>query len=176
MNVFFHNKGIEMINLTKILNSKKVTRSVPAFFSNITPPMVSYSYTKTIANKIFNFKQAVKELDFDVGTSNMTCNCSSSEFKYIPTGHVITGNLDIIKDKSLRKLIQKGPSFREQNNINWDLNAKICREAIRNYKDKWAKRENIDRRVLHEREHTVYSCVERRVQYLKHKCNNVRKK
>ena len=53
--------------------------------------------------------------------------------------HVITGNLSIIKDSKLRQLIKKGPSYREQNNINWNVNAKICKEAISKYKVKWAK-------------------------------------
>ena len=53
MNVFFHNKGIEMINLPQILNNKRVISSIPTFFTNRSPPLVSYSYTKSIANKNF---------------------------------------------------------------------------------------------------------------------------
>ena len=51
----------------------------------------------------------------------MTCSCSSSPSIYAPAGHVVTGNLKIITDYALRKLIMKGPSYREQNNINWTL-------------------------------------------------------
>ena len=100
--------------------------------------MVSYLYTITIAGKIFNLKETVKGLGFDVGTNNMTLIL---EFKCAPTEHVITGNLDIVKDQKLRELIQKWPSFREQNDINWDLNIKICKEAIKINKSKWAKQE-----------------------------------
>ena len=60
-------------------------------------------------------------------------------FKYEPLGHVVTGNLSINKDSKLRQLIKKGPSYREQNNINWNVNAKICKEAVSKYKVKWAK-------------------------------------
>lgn len=56
MNVFFHNKGIEMINLPQILNNKRVTSSIPTFFTNHSLPLASYSYTKSIANIIFNFR------------------------------------------------------------------------------------------------------------------------
>ena len=48
MKVHYHNKGIEMLNLPKILHSKAVRDAVPPFL-NKEPPMVSYTYTKTIS-------------------------------------------------------------------------------------------------------------------------------
>ena len=44
MKVFFHNKGIEMIDLPRILHHKKVLKTIPAFVSQREPPIVSYSY------------------------------------------------------------------------------------------------------------------------------------
>jgi hypothetical protein len=37
----------------------------------------------------------------------------------IPSGHVITGDLNIIQHESLRKVISHGPKFRESQHINW---------------------------------------------------------
>ena len=93
----FHNKEIEMINLHGILHNKKVLRTVPSFVQHIEPPIVSYSYTKSIRYVIFNHKVVIMDIDFSMGTSNMTCNCSFSRFLYAPAGHVIMGNLDIVK-------------------------------------------------------------------------------
>ena len=45
------------------------------------------------------------DIDFSMGTSNMTCNCSSPRFLYAPARHVITGNLDIVKNTELHNLI-----------------------------------------------------------------------
>ena len=129
-----------MIDLPGILHNKKVLTTVPSFVQLIEPPIVSYSYTKSICNVIFNHKAVIKDIDFSTGTSNMTCNCSSSRFLYAPAGHVITGNLDIAKNTELHNLINKGPSFREQNNINWQLNITLCLEAIRKYKIMLARR------------------------------------
>ena len=42
----FSNKGIEMINLSQILNSKPVINAIPSFLSYKEPPIVSYSCTK----------------------------------------------------------------------------------------------------------------------------------
>ena len=47
----------------------------------------------------------------------MCCECSTSKYCYGPAGHVVTGDLSIIKDAKLRSLIEKGPSYREQNYI-----------------------------------------------------------
>ena len=53
----------------------------------------------------------------------LQCQCSMSDFCYQPVGHVVTGDLTIIRDAKLRHLIAKGPSYREQNVIDWTVNA-----------------------------------------------------
>ena len=65
MNVMFHNKGMDMINLSRILNSKKVMAAVPNYLRG-PPPIVSYTYTTTIAGKIFNNRKVVNELNMVV--------------------------------------------------------------------------------------------------------------
>ena len=122
MKVRYHNKGIEMLNLPRILHSKTVKNAVPLFLSNKKLPMVSYTYTKTISGQIFNHKQVVEELDFDNGTEDMHCDCNTSSYCYEPAGHVVTGDLNIIRDAQLRSLIEKGPSYREQNYVDWKIN------------------------------------------------------
>ena len=38
----------------------------------------------------------------------------------IDIGYVLSANLNIIRDRKRKKLIQKGPSYRERSSINWD--------------------------------------------------------
>ena len=85
MKVYYHNKGIEMLDLPRILNIKIVRDTVP--------PMVSYTYTKSICGCIFNQRKVVEELKFDKGTAEMYCECS---YCYEPAGHVVTGDLNFI--------------------------------------------------------------------------------
>ena len=136
LKVHYHNKGIEMIGLPQILNSRCVKDAVPQFLRDREPPMVSYSYSRTISGRIFNQRAVVEELDVDRGTEGMSCNCSSSSYCYVPAGHVVTGDLTIIRDAKLRSLVRKGPSYREQNSIDWDVNERVCREAVADYKRK----------------------------------------
>jgi hypothetical protein len=74
------------VNLSSLLNNKNI---IPACIDN-TPPLVSYQYTSTIASKVFNHK-VVSEIDFAVGSYEMTYHCTNSPYLYGPAGHV-TGN------------------------------------------------------------------------------------
>ena len=141
MSILYHNKGIDMVNLPRILNSKYVRDAVPNFVPSSTPPIVSFKYTKTIAGRIFNQKKVVENLDVNVGTSNMCCDCHTSKCCYGPAGHVVTGDLNVIRDAKLRALIEKGPSYREQNYVDWRVTERLCREAVAKYKHKWSWRE-----------------------------------
>ena len=176
MKIFFHSKGIEMINLPRILHDRRATACIPTFFKCMEPPTVGYSCTKTISSKVFNFRQSVKDLDFEVGTNDMSCACSSSPFISPPLGHIVTGDLNIITDKKLRQLLMKGPNYREQNNINWDVCIKICKKAVKECKVKWAKSERVDVRVLIDWEQTVFSLIDKRVGLLRKKYIHTRKK
>ena len=175
MNVPFHDKGMDMVDLPRILNSKKVGAAIPNYLKG-PPPIVSYTYTRTIGGKIFNNRRAVEELDVENGTEGMQCSCSSSEYKYDLCGHVLTGDLSIIRDVKLRNLIRKGPVFREQNNIDWEVNLKNCKASVSKYVKKWARIASVDRQVLRDWEETVHECIEQRVRCLKQRHVNRRKK
>ena len=61
-------------------------------------------------------------------------------------------------------MIAKGPNYRQQNNINWNINSKICTEAASKYKVKWSKKEKVDKRLLNKWELTVHKCIDKRIQ------------
>ena len=62
----------------------------------------------------------------------MTCDCSKSRFCDENMKHIITGNLDIITNKKLRKLMTYGPNYRTPNRINWDW---VYEEVDKSIKD-----------------------------------------
>ena len=89
----FINKGIDAVNLPSILRSKSVTETVPTYFKEKEPPIISYTYTKTIASKIFNFSSALSDLDYHQFHNNPSqCECNTSSHLYQPYGHVITSD------------------------------------------------------------------------------------
>ena len=138
----FSNKGIDAINISNILHRQKVLSKVPPYFKNQSVPIVSYSYTKTIGSRIFNHKKTLQNLNIEEYLKcPLTCDCTSSPFNYSPSGHVITGDLNIIENESLRNVISHGPKFREPQRLNWNLNFKTIMDAIEDYARSWIKRE-----------------------------------
>jgi hypothetical protein len=77
-------------------------------------PIISYAYTIPVAKKNFNYKHVLYDLNIDDFQSKPPdFTCGSFPFIYNPTGHVITGDLKIINNISLRNVFAKGPKYRE---------------------------------------------------------------
>ena len=58
--VHFRNKGIDAIKISNILNNKHVKAKIPVYFKNTSTPVISYTYNKPIASKIFNYRQSLQ--------------------------------------------------------------------------------------------------------------------
>ena len=131
-----------------------------------------------IAVCTYVYMYTVCKLDMDNGTYDIECSCSSSSYRYMyePCGHIVTGDLSIIRDITVRNLIKKGPSYREQNNIDWKVNEKTSKEAVSRYCQKWAKAAFVDKRVLRDWKETMYSCIDERIKMLQQLHINKRKK
>ena len=164
----FINKGIDAVNLPSILRSKSVTETVPTYFKEKEPPIISYTYTKTIASKIFNFSSTLSDLDYHQFHNNPTqCECNTSSHLYQPYGHVITGDLSIIPNSKLRDLIAKGPKYREPYKVDWDKNLSLLCEAVDQYALQWTKREMVELSVLSSWKEMVKGQIEERISKLK---------
>ena len=85
-------------------------------------------YSDTIRSKLFNYKQTVDSINTSRYNYNASCDCHNSQFINEHHGHIVTGDLRIIENENLRKLISKGPNYREPKTVNW----KKCREEIIN--------------------------------------------
>ena len=109
--IYFHNKGLEFIQLKKILRKPSVMTKLPESFQEDDPPSVVYSLTSTIRNKIFNYKETVDSInteDFEIfGTNLLSCDCYNSPFVDANHGHILTGDLRFLENQKLSKLISK---------------------------------------------------------------------
>ena len=122
------NKGIDDIHLSKIFKSEEVMKSLPDILqedNNI--PIATFKLDNPIRNKILNYKETISSLSFkQVNNSRVEienlpeCNCNESSFCDPAHGHVVTGNLNIIKNKKFRKLLSKGPNYREPKTLNYN--------------------------------------------------------
>ena len=106
------------------LNSiiRKHSGCIPKLFNDNTSPVVIYNLSRPIGSTLFNYKQTVQDVvtnDWKSGNINV-CKCSESKFCDPHHGHIVTGNLKVIKHSKLRSLLCKGPKYREPRNTNWD--------------------------------------------------------
>ena len=138
--IHFHNKGIDKVHLHNMLHNKLVNSKVPIYFKEKEPPVISCRYTDNISRKVFNYNQTSDVNLSKYGNWNQSCDCKSSTFCYEPHGHIITGDLRIVKNRKLRRLLSKGPKYREENTIDRDLNRTILITAVDDYAKNWSKR------------------------------------
>ena len=60
MKIKFLHKGIDAINLPQLLRSQSVMDKIPAYFKDKELPIISYQYTNTVADKLFNFSSTLQ--------------------------------------------------------------------------------------------------------------------
>ena len=117
------NKGVEFINLPRMLNDSKLQNYLPSIPLKFETPMITYKLEPSIACKIFNFNKFVAELDLKAFIENpeiLPCECLDSEFTDKHHKHIVTGDLKIIPNNNLRKILVRGPKFRSTKPINFN--------------------------------------------------------
>ena len=103
--------------------------------------------------------------------SKKTCNCSDSQFLYAPCGHIVTGDLNIVRNVKLRDLLSKGPKYRESVSYSWHQNFSIIMDACEEYARRWAKKEDVEVDTLSEWIKSIADVLKRRIRRLKHSVN-----
>ena len=119
----FINRNINTIPLNKILNSKKMKSLYP---SDMKPKIkTSYKYQDPIRRKVLNYSRTVK----DYHGEELSCTCVNNKYKDPQLGHVVTGDISIVKNRKLRNLLNKGLNYREPENLskNYILKSKFLK-------------------------------------------------
>ena len=160
------------MNLSNILNKKSVQNNIPPYFQNKESPCISYSYTRSVASKIFNYKRSLQLIAFSSLSQNpLPCTCSGSKFLYAPCGHVVTGDLNIVRNEKLRDLLRKGPNFREPVSFTWHQNFDIIMDAGEVYARQWGNKKDVELDFLSEWIKSIGDLVKRRIRRLNHSLN-----
>ena len=127
----FANKGMEHINISAIMNLPEIVQSLPELLQDeMKLPKIVMKLDKPIRNKIMNYESTVRSIhhtnDEDVSftlcsetNTPFPCSCSDSTFCDPNHGHIVTGDLRIVENSKLRKLLSKGPNYRENKTINY---------------------------------------------------------
>ena len=118
ISVPFTNKIIERMRLQSIFNTPIVKRINDKY--NIAPVQIVYTYNQPIGSFVLTHSKIIKQSSMQelLKIANTTCNCANSSFVDAYHKHIITGDLDIIQDIHVRKLLKYGNKHRLNRNLN----------------------------------------------------------
>ena len=174
--VLFHNKAIELINLPSILHNSELSDSLKGLNLDFITPTVVYDLTNPIRSNIFNFKSFVANLDVEEVTANpesLPCHCNNSPFIDKDHGHILTGDLRIVKNNKLRKILSKGPKFRQTQGLDFIKARQHILKGISECINNWCSKHKINENLLQEWKIRTMELVDKRIQHL-NKDNNDR--
>ena len=168
LNIAFVNKGLDFINLPKILRSDTVKGNSPHLMEETDVPMVVYSLSQPIRSKVFNYKKFVKNLDLDLfcrDNKSVPCHCKKYDPIFIDKNakHVLTGNLNIVNNNKLRKLLSKGPKYREPVKIDWKLAKMVIAEALDNFIEQLANKKGVTPEYFGNWKHAILECIDSKI-------------
>ena len=119
-------------SLPKLLQIEDIKAKLPIRDTYRTPN-ISYKYTPTIRSKVTNYHDVIFS---DSCHENMTCNCEQSAYKDSHHQHVLTGNLDIVRNTELRSVLSKGLNYREMEPANKRKALEAIKVGITSYIEK----------------------------------------
>ena len=170
IHINFKNKGIEMVNLTSILQSAEVKETLPSTAKTFSPPTIVYSLDNPISTKIFNFNKFTASLDVDEFLRNpnsLPCSCEHSPFSDNHHKHIISGNLALVENDRLRNLFAKGPKYRESKGIDWNQVESSILKGVGDCASEWSRKHKRNQKVLQAWVTTVTSKVKDKIAWLR---------
>jgi hypothetical protein len=147
----FLNPGFDMLGLGTIFRSEEVQKLLPQPISPFVPlhasyPVITFTHTQPIRNRVFNYKKATKLLrgTFWEEINHTTCACRpAGDFVHPKLGHVLTGDLNLVRNEHLKFILRKGPKYREPRPVDWDEVRGELGRGIAATIEKWSKLEDI---------------------------------
>ena len=84
----------------------------------------------------------MSDLDIDAYTPDSR-ECKDSKCIYPSAGHVVTGNLIIIRDSRVRNIVSKGPKYRLSSHIDFNRCREEIASALNAFGNRWCKPERV---------------------------------
>ena len=126
--------------------------------------------------KIFNHKEFIKTLDTNYilgNMNNLPCNCTTSPFTDPNHGHIITGDIRIVQNKKLKKLLCKGPKYKEPVSINFSKCKTEIKNSLTKFSSDWCNNKGVPVKCFTQRISIVMGKVNKKIKELKINLNLV---
>ena len=162
------------MSLNSILRDKHVISSIPSCLKTFNPPTVVYSLKPPISSIVLNFNKFVSQPDVDQfleNDSTLPCNCAESPFRDKHHGHIISGDLRLVENNKLRKLLVKGPKYREKRFVNWDEIENSLIDSVKVCAKEWCNKHGENELIMREWVCTVSGKIRNMISLLKNRLN-----
>ena len=164
----FISKALDFINLSQLIRSNHSKDNMPPSLSDEDIPMVVYSLSQPIRSKILNYKKFVTDLDLDrfkEDKNSIKCNCCNHSVDFLNSEreHILTGNLQIVKNNKLRKLISKGPKYREPAEIKWEDAKGVIEGGVDDFMKDLSETKRISSLTLLNWKNSIFELVDNRI-------------
>ena len=110
------NNAVELINFPAILHNENVEVEAHKVSAKFVSRNIFYELTNSKGYKMFNVNNVVSNINLNSFIQNPDIEpCSCRDLRVIDKGHghILTGDLRIVKNSKLRKVICKGEKSRE---------------------------------------------------------------
>ncbi len=148
--VDFANKGTELICLQNIFADKKLKKLISENATGeVKDVSVVFKYGEPYSRTLFNYSKVLNKLSISsLCELEKVCKCKNSPYLYAPAGHIVSGDLNIIKCKELRDVFSKGAKYRLPTPIDWSEVEASAIKAIGTYVRYLSKKYKINADVI----------------------------
>ena len=141
----FVSKALDHFKLKSIFLDTRIQKLLPQKIQEYLPLSVRFSYNLPIGRRVFNYNHFLNGLDNEqiLQIVNSECECHDSRFLYKKHGHIITGDLSLVENETLYKLMSKGTKYREPMLTNHSELSSVMSSAITKFIEKLSRRPGI---------------------------------
>ena len=142
----FSGKFIDRLCMNSVLRDTKHISLLPELIKTKLPLMIFYKYNEPIGRKLQNHGKFLQKLTMDQMKDIISsdCHCSRSPYNYLPHNHIITGDLNIIDNSELRKIMSFGSKFRESLSVDSNSIRESLHSCIDNFMNSKAGKYHLD--------------------------------
>ena len=166
--VDFSHKILEEVNIQSLYGLGEMRQLLPTQLRNGVPFRKVFLFGKTLGSRVLNYNKCLKEageMTYD-GMMSMECDCQTSEFVNSHHGHIMTGNLDIIRDDRLKEVCSYGTKFREVPRLNLALVKEKFKSNVDTLVSSFVRKFKVPRVRFKEWQNRFVDIVNNRLDYL----------
>ncbi len=164
--VFYDNIGMEKLKFHTIFKDRSLQNLIPIDRSQLPKVTVTYTFDIKASVKIFNYSTFLSKIDL-TNPSAIPCDCASSSYKYLPVGHIITGDLSIVKDLALRNLLSKGTKYRIPKHLDWYKTKTAACDALMKYVSHLSRKFGLSSILFQQFLQRCFIIIDNRINFLK---------